>query len=697
MLLDEFKNLVDSLSSFAIPHDDYEVCRYLDIDTSKGFGRSQITNTLYHRISKALKQETDTEDKIPRKDFLVLQQELIYRHVLYSDNPISYLLVLRVIHDSTRQNGNSFPSFTDAKNWTDAITNCKIYNAFADTHKISLTELRNDYAKEFDKAVSAKQLAEKGCEIEIINSEIHIKNGLEKVVEELVEKIREVGGMVVIDFLFNHLLFKNKNYSQRFERYNIVRETSGLSFNHSPQIPFGFLLNLSVKFPFERKISNQTNVKLKEIIELSVVITNGGYGVQHYNFWEFHFQSGDTIIKFCTDIVLWDSMFSILQSRPSIAIEICDNLFSFVSDNAFQEFLGFTKAEFSLVHNLIVGLSSNVHQPAIIYVSEISKRLKQLGKGKIQRILDLLAHQAQANANYLLPSDYSSIDFGSKPLIKLGLTKFLLPNRSWSAPNYFEALATPLRQKLESVGRSLNNELGEQLEKFLKAKFEAKGISVCYGDYEVNGIHGECDLLVESEKAIIIIECKTKPLTRKSKAGIDIDLLIDLSDSVLSAQLQAGRTELLLRKNGSIALIAKDGMTFTIDLRDRHIERVALTQLEFGAFHDRTIIEQFLKSLLTHSFGTTSPDPKHVKKFEELSKRQMKWVEQYEKLSELDNTLARNLFFHCWFMSLPQLVEIINLSSGNDSFYEYLRKTQFVTMGTLNWYREFELATAISQ
>lgn len=59
----------------------------------------------------------------------------------------------------------------------------------------------------------------------------------------------------------------------------------------------------------------------------------------------------------------------------------------------------------------------------------------------------------------------------------------------------------------------------------------------------------------------------------------------------------------------------------------------------------------------------------------------------------IDTDYPKHPFFDCWFMSLPQLLEVINLSSDNNSFYEILRKTKHVSLNTLDWYREFDIAT----
>lgn len=694
MLLEDFKNTVDNYTTTISPDDIEQTCELLDIDITSGYSRSLVTDKLYENIRSALTLGNEEQiDKIAITNLLKLESELIYRYVLYDEEPIEYLNVLRVIQDSCRRIGNFFPPFSDKKNWKRAIENGKGFNSFSpSTFSKDIRNLRRDYPKDYDIATSVKELINNGCEIEIIDSKINIKSGLEAIVAEVNEKVKKIGGIVLIKSLFNHLN-QNKKYSERFERYFITREASGISYDQRPQIPFGFLLNMSLKYPYENSKVQKPQKLFDEIICLARIISNGAYGVQHYNFWEFHFQSGETIIKFCTDIALWDSMFSLPQCRPSSALEICDNLFSFISENDFQVALGFTKQEFLSVFQELNQMSKDSHTPTLVYQSTLCKTLKLIEKGKIKKILDILAHQNKVNENYLLPSDYFSIDFGQRPLMKLGPTKFLLINSSWCAPNYFEALATPLREQFKLQKKDLDKDLGLQLETFLQTKMTTKGITFSTGDYDVDGNHGECDLLIETDKAIILIEFKKKVLTRKSKSGIDINILLDLSDSILAAQLQAGRTEIILREKGNITLKNKNGKVTEVYFNDKIIERVALTQLEFGGFQDRGITNQFLNSLLTHTFGTYSSDKGVIKKFNKLEEKQKIWVDQFNKLYALDKGFAHYPYFNCWFMSLPQLMEVINLSVDNNSFYETFRKTKHVSLNTLDWYREFDVST----
>ncbi len=692
MLLADFKETVDKYSSTIITDDLLQTCQQLGIDTSRGYSGHQVTEKLYQNIKNSLAFDSqNTTDKISRTKLLKLQSELIYRHVLFNEDPVEYLKTLKVLNDSCRPDVNYFPPFSDISKWENAIINCKNYNKFApNTHSILFGNLREDYPKEFDIAVSVKTLVDKGCEIEIKNSDIFITSGLEAIADELNEKVKMIGGLCLAKSIFFHLNTHGK-YSGKFERYFITREASGISFDQKPQIPYGYLLNLSLKHPFENPKIKEPQKIIDEIVELAKIIINGVYGVQEYNYWAYYFQTGETIIQFCTEIALWDSLFSIPQCRPLTALEITDSLFNFIDDITYQASLGFTKEQFLTISKEIHSIASRDNLPTIVYHSALHKRLVKIDAKTIQNVLDLLSHSVSVNEKYILPSDYSSIDFFQKPLIKLGATKFVLMNKSWCSPNYFEAIASKLRTSVSD----LDSKIGNQLEFFLQNKLSEKNITFSTGEYRVDGIDGECDLLIESDEAIVLVEFKKKVLTRKSKSGVDINVLLDLSESILAAQLQAGRTEIILREKGSIILNAKDGKAKLINFGNRDIERVALTQLEFGGFQDRVITNVFLKSLLTHSFGTHSKDPATIKKFEKLAAKQVLWIEQHNKLNELDKMFHKFPYFNCWFMSLPQLLEVINISTDNNSFYKTFKKTKHFSTNTLDWYREFDYATVL--
>jgi hypothetical protein len=290
MLLDDFKKTVDSYSASISNKDHKHACNELGIDTTRGYASSSVTDTLYQNVRDALQIGiAASSDKISRSKVLKLQSGLIYRHVLLGEDSVEYLKVLKVIQDSCRQNGNYFPSFTDTERWKKAIINCKNFNAFSDTHAILFGNLRDDYPKDYDIATSIKRLVERGCEIEIKDSDIYIKSGLETVVDELNNKIKTLGGLGIIRTIF-YLFHQEKKYSEKFERYYITRQASGLSYDQQPQVPFSYLLNLALKYPYENPEVKNPQALYNEILELSVLISNGPYGFNIIIFGSFIFK-----------------------------------------------------------------------------------------------------------------------------------------------------------------------------------------------------------------------------------------------------------------------------------------------------------------------------------------------------------------------------------------------------------------------
>jgi hypothetical protein len=686
-----FKELVNQCAS-TIPDDLIDACLFLGIDNSRGYSGSQVTNKLYSSIKQVLTIDTSSSvERINKTRLYKLRDELVYRFVLEDEDPSDYLNVFQILNDAGVRDLKFVPSLNRREEWCIAITHCKNVIKFSNLHTILPENIREEHPKQFDIATSAKMLKELGCKIEIIDSTLTISEGFETVSEEISKKVKKFGGLFLIKGIFEVL--KNTNqYSELFERFFIYRHTSMMSNEITPQIPYGYLLNLAVKFPLrEEELTIEQDQKLwRETIELAITFINAAYGVQPYSIWDYHFQSGETVVKFLTEIALWDSMFTINQCRPSVAINIVNQLFSFISDETFRKTVGFTRYQFMEVSSAIHSSTPNSTLPTIINRSELSQKLKLVTSQDIEVVLSFFSHHNAANLNYKSPSDYLNIDFPNRPLIKLENGEYVLVNKSWCSPSYFEALATAFRPGI----KNFEGIIGGQLEALLESAFIANGIAFYSGNYYNEEDEGECDFIIESSAIIILLEVKKKVLTRKAKSGEDIKIMLDLSESLIDAQLQAGRTEIILLKNGKISLI-KNGVPKIISLNGRKIERVTLTQLEFGALQDRNIAKLFLTSLLTHSFAVNSTDLNISEKFIALEAKRSELLNQYEILNSLDSEYSHNPFFNCWFFSLPQLLEIINLSSNNESFCDNLCKTKFMTYNTLDWYLEFDLVSKL--
>lgn len=129
------------------------------------------------------------------------------------------------------------------------------------------------------------------------------------------------------------------------------------------------------------------------------------------------------------------------------------------------------------------------------------------------------SHICRANNNYFQPSDIEKVDFPFRPLIKSNKTRYVLMDKSWCAPSIFETLSTAFRQ---SKFKDYDSIMGYALENLIYKWLNAHNISYSHGSYLVDGVEGECDILIETKEAIALIEFKKKVLTRKAKSGVDM-------------------------------------------------------------------------------------------------------------------------------------------------------------------------------
>ena len=162
----------------------------------------------------------------------------------------------------------------------------------------------------------------------------------------------------------------------------------------------------------------------------------------------------------------------------------------------------------------------------------------------------------------------------------------------------------------------LDHKVGPAIGRFLETEFASHGVPINGGDYDAGREHGECDLVIETPETVIFAEVKKKALTRRSKAGSDADLLLDLAGSLLAAQAQAGWHEVRLRHDGHLDL-RRDGIATRLELNDRGVERLAVSLLDFGSFQDRILLKQFLEATLNARFTPAATSLN--KKFEKIN------------------------------------------------------------------------------
>lgn len=689
-MLKEFKQIVANCKNTISDYNGNHtlICEYFNINIKTSYSSSMVTEKIYKLIRSAL-EPTNNNDIITYNKFRDLEAALVYEAVLYNVNNDECLQVLQVIRDAQK----IYTPIENIEKWKDAIIQAKNYIHFR--NEKYKRPIHDEYRKEYDTAIAHKKLQELGCEIRLEDTTLTLVSGAEKIVENIENDIKSIGGQYLQNVIF-HFLIKNNFYFKQFKLYAVNNRVS-FSTRPEPISPIGYLLNLSLKHihKLEKKIPHKTLEEKLASINTNAKLLSTALALQNYSIWDAQFFAHKPFPQNIQKLALFDSTFTIQSANIDHIIDFISSSFNWVDNNIFAASHNFSISEYIQVTKSIRDIANYKNGSVIIYFSKVKKICSDVNEQTIKTILHIMSHQHdEINTKYQFINDYEECNFSFKPLIEITPTKFLLCDISWCAINFYECLTQLVRNVIdEEAKNTTDNKLGQLLEDFVYKKLTDNNITFSAGDYDDGQKpKGECDVIIESEKAIDIIEIKKKVLKRASKSGNDVELVIDLSSSLLDSQIQTGRTEILLREQGYIDLKNKNGEKTRIYHKNREINRIALTHLDYGSFQDRTIINNILTILNNERLGLRSKDnSKKVKKFEDISKKCDLLSEQSEKLQSLHPGFDHFPFFDCWFLSLQQLLLIIDVSYDNNSFHKALNSTKHVTTGSNNFYTEFSI------
>ena len=467
-MLSNFKELVDNIHATIFTKEDF-VDKY-HVDTEKE-PFDYIERALRYDLKIKIENLNFPSGKINRTTFTNFNEELIYHEIILNENSIPYLEIIKSFLDCNPKM-ERLPSFDDEK-WVDVIVCAKNYLNFKpDEDKLSKKNLKEHYLKEYNRSESIKYLLSKGCKIEIEKNNINFISGLDNVLNKLDHMIEKFGGINLIIHLLN-----NVEFNEDFQRFFFLKKTDILNQNELLEVPFGYLFNLALKHKKFKNFSKVVKYQklLNEIVQLSSIIVNAVNNVQDYNVFTHIFPTVESFSDLVSNLVLYDSLFRIPQSNFDLELKLCQSYFSF-EDNFFEETIGFSLDEFLIVLKDFNQTASRTGNRIMLRLSK--KKEYPLPYGQYLKILNFMSHQGNINEDYLLPNDYSSIDYFKKPLLKLNQTSFFIPSIPIISPNFYEVLAYSLRKPYNrKYGSDLDDLLGDKLEYLIGSLFDEYGIT----------------------------------------------------------------------------------------------------------------------------------------------------------------------------------------------------------------------------
>lgn len=661
----------------AIMHLPADLYAYVGLDFQGPYQQTKVIEALSVRLRNAFTSGQGEVRDICRK----LQTDLIREHVLEETPLDPYFKILSQIKDAVRAPERS--STAVEGDWRLAIQSAQDLIEINNHGEI---DHRLIYKREFAVADAAKLLREQGYEIQLEPGILALNWRAERSLIRKIEKlITQLGAVEVIAKIFEELA---PLYDPQMGRYHLVLPMSGLG-GGPPQVPWGYFLQLAVKHVNEKFPDGRRDFQTHWPLLLSLLTAYAAVvDVQPYYPPALTNFDAASLLKFFREQAVYDSMFRFLQLRSSDILKLSRGALSFLEFEASTPF-GWTLDEAFMLIDYLIDPVRDRRGPLVVTESELSNALSNIPQEHLTTILrDVLAHPMEGpNQRFSHPLDaptpddkLKGADFYLRPLIPLGNGRYLIAERAVCGWGYIEALFSALRPN----HKQFDDKVGVAIEGFIKAEFEFHGVPTMSGDYDLQGEHGECDLVLDTPDILILMEMKKKALTRRARAGVDVDLLLDLAGSLLAALAQAGWHELRIKSAGSLEL-ASEGSSQTLPLDGRKIEKIAVGMTDFGSFQDRSMLAKFLESTLNANFGAR--ESIYDKKFQSINSSLQEIRDQYTS-NHQGETEVHQPFFNCWFMSIPQILAMLDGVADADGFKKTLWNCRHLTTGTSDLYFE---------
>ena len=339
------------------------------------------------------------------------------------------------------------------------------------------------------------------------------------------------------------------------------------------------------------------------------------------------------------------------------------------------------------IFNVVSSLSIKSY-PLEFSLKEMRYQLSYKYEEKILKdtLDDLSFSFNKINKGYLFPNEIESRNYYQKPFLKNN-NKYIFVNPLFNSYGFYDSLYKIILKDNHNNG-SIFGVLAENLvEKLLQKNKISYLHSKEYRIPKKLGMKsegGECDFIIENKNTIFFIELKRKTLTTESRKGNILQAVLDLTLSFLHAISQAARHELVLYKQGYIDFT--DGSQLL--LKDRNVERVALSLFDFYSMHDGMFTSQVLKNLINGSIQ--SDDKNSQGKVKDINKYLAILREQYKE-KEFEKYVKENYinFINCRFMSVPQLMVVLDNTSDNESFEKEIFITRHMSTSIKDWYRDY--------
>lgn len=481
-------------------------------------------------------------------------------------------------------------------------------------------------------------------------------------------------------------------YSAFSGRFKVGRQGQTVQLDAKPDRPFSYLYQLGLRYfklPPSAPIPAAT-FTLVDLVTWSTALLDLSVGT-----FELMFARNEGVIRIMQKSLIYDSVFLLTQAKPAHAREYLEWMMSRDQLTNLKDKQGRTSSQILAAAKMLLWVGQRAD--ASVYIPPYPQDFIRIPVIDVARVANLdpnpaadllrevFAHQTGANQALTFPPDDKAIDAAFRPLLMHNGMFFMQP-APMAARATVNAALQWCRENSQKKGNFDDKVLGPLFEIFVREKLVQHGVNVLHGDYKEGRSEGECDAVVETEKAVIFFELKSKMLRRQSRAGDDVAALADLAQAVVRPQAQALERHAFLREHGAMTLVQEDASTNTITLGQREVLKLSITRGDLGSLHDRAFLPRFLKTGCVSEFATL--DPTRQAEFDSLHEWFLKLKSAATRAGE--SIFDAHPFSTSWSLSVFHLLLLLEHTYDNESFSKELQRTRRVMTPLMDFYAEYE-------
>lgn len=541
--------------------------------------------------------------------------------------------------------------------------------------------MRTDHARQIQAGRAGRRLRERGYPIALSEGRLEISDDtVNGMLAELAERVRAFGGTNLASVV---LTWMNRFYRPELDRYVVPKPVSNAPTNREPSYPLGYLLDCAIAAPNEDACLHRDQALLRSVLDLGRDVIAMSE-VEPYSWQDLACGDVDTMLVVLARMLAYDRWFDRRQLRPQWASDLLRGAFEATWRGAVTvcgRSHAFGMESLLTAAGVIMRQLSDHRGPAAFGLFGLLDAFVEAGVAvsDAPAVLTALMHEpGEINPGFLHPNESVSTAY-DKPLVRIGEHAYLTDARFFGEAAYRAASAAYVAAS-GLPARQSHSAIGNRFEQHVRDVFATRGIAVRSHTYGPRSERIEIDGIIQSRESIILLEVKKTELSPQARAG-DLDAALrDVISSVLRAQSQAMRLELMLLQKHSVRVsdlgqLRHDGRT---------IENLTVLAFSYGLLHYRRVRHDVLRLLpeIVQDAALMARLGPAVRK----------------RLAERTSLVARLAAIHAARGVLPdrfvhvldydQLRTLLERTTDADTFYDVLTQGSNVDFSTFDWYGE---------